>query len=145
MKAVLTILTILAVAPFLGCASHTGRKPAVSTESNAVQSVASIGNADIHWDGTYLGLKPSLVGVSKELSSKHTADLIPALVEALKDKQRFVAAHVLLTELSGIKFKADADSWNGLQITLLPNGRAVIAESQQAGLIQQWKDWLEKR
>jgi hypothetical protein len=144
MRKLVIILTIFAVAQICGCANREVRTPATTAKSNAMELVTQIKNTDVHWDGTYLGLRPNLGGVSKELRTRLTADLIPALVDALKDKKRFVAAHVLLTEFSGVQFEADAGTWNGLQVELLPNGQAVIPDSQQASLVRQWNDWLAK-
>ena len=55
-------------------------------------------------------------------------------------KDRFVAAHVLLSEILGFQEPVNAASWNGLRVNLLTNGSVVIPASQRAKLSRKWKN-----
>lgn len=52
-------------------------------------------NEDVVWHGTIIGLSPELTGATLSLEQT-SEDITPYLVEALLDKKKFVAAHVLL-------------------------------------------------
>jgi hypothetical protein len=59
----------------------------------------------------------------------------------LEDESRFVAAHVLLTLLSGVKYQTIP--WNGLEVNLPPDGRARIDAGQRFELARRWRAWQE--
>lgn len=103
--------------------------------------VTAIRNDDVKWDGTFLGLRPTLGGVSGLLEKHGTKRSIPFLIEALKNKEQFVAAHVILTWLSGKKFVVDGGSWEGLHVEVYADGTVKIDERDQASLIKKWKAW----
>jgi len=119
------------VAIFYGCVNR-------NSSDDVLHLAKRIQNSDIQWDGDYWGLKPSVKGPAKELLARRSEKRIPALIDALKNPKRFVAADVVLTEISGIKKQTTAISWNGLHVELLADGRVLIPEEQQPALIQQW-------
>lgn len=134
---------VLLVVTFLfGCAKHSVDSPTIA-KHEAVQLVMLINNTDVRWDGDYFGLKPTLAGSSKKLMEMRSEQAIPALLEALKDKQRFVAAHILLAEMNDTQMQRDAESWNGLRVNLLANGQTIIYKGQQNALVQKWKTWYK--
>lgn len=129
---------VVALALFLaGCVGQ-------QTHDDAFLLVSKINNADVQWDGNLFGLKPTLTGPTQKLAIRHDNKTIPVLMDALKDENRFVAAHVLLSGFSGFSGQGDEAFWNGLHITLLPNGQVSIHAGQQAALLRQWTDWRSK-
>src|SRR4051794_22310271 len=84
----------------------------IMTEHNSSESQGSavarliehLSNADIRWDGTFVGLVPSIVSDSARQLFDIGDDAIPQLINALEDESKFVAAHVLLTLLSGVEY-----------------------------------------
>ena len=129
-------LITLMLVNLIGCASR-------KTSENRSALVENIRNSDIRWGGNIVGLDPHVSGVSKQIlddPKPHFADLI----KALKDEQRFVAAHVLLSMRSG-PFKLSAEQFNGLWVELLANGTVVIPPNQQANLIEKWNEWLKAK
>ena len=132
---------VLTVALLNGCVNYRAVDSVECPNTEVVQLVSLIKNSDVRWDGDYLGLKPSLVGHSTKLLQICPKQATPALLEALKDSQRFIVAHVLLAEINNIQIERDAESWNGLHIILLSSGQSVITENQQAAVVQKWTKW----
>ena len=109
----------------------------------AVESAAAIQNDDVKWDGTYTGLVPSLFGASKALRRRTNEQTMALLIDALADKNRYIAAHVLLTELSGKRYQTGPNSWNDLHVSLASDGSVRIPEGEQAFLIRKWSEWYK--
>jgi len=106
--------------------------------------VSRIQNRDVKWDGTYVGLQPTIYGASRELLARSPDKVVPLLTQALYDRRRYIAAHVLLTKMIGGGEQASPESWNGLHISLLPDGSVRVAQGEQAFLVRQWADFLNK-
>ena len=98
-------------------------------------------NADIHWDGTFVGLVPTIVNDSARRLLASGDAAIPLLVDALQDESKFVAAHVLLTLLSGIEYHTTP--WNGLAVEISPDGQARFDTRQRFELFRSWQDWQQ--
>ena len=111
-------------------------------DSGAIQRmVDSISNTDIRWDGTFIGLTPTVVSDSARQVLAWGSRAAPQLVRALEDESRFVVAHVLLTLMSGAEHHAVP--WNGLDLDLLPDGRVKVDARQRFELAQRWQRWLQ--
>src|ERR1051325_3917689 len=78
--------------------------------------VEQLGDADVRWDGSYAGLLPAVAGDAGRQLLDAGDGAIPPLIDALDDESRFVAAHVLLTLLSGVEHATAP--WNGLDVEL---------------------------
>lgn len=119
----------------------TDERLAMAPPHDLVQRIRELHNDNVKWDGTYVGLLPSLAGV--QLSSFMAAGdaAIPLLIEALHDPNQFVAAHVLLTQLSGV-VHATAP-WNGLCVELNANGTVQIDTDQRFDLARRWQSWWQ--
>jgi len=65
---------------------------------------------------------------------------IPQLLGALEDENRFVAAHVLLTTLSGVEYHTEP--WNGLAIELA-DGNAHVDPRRRFELARRWRAWQQ--
>jgi hypothetical protein len=100
-----------------------------------------INNADIRWDGTLIGLVPTVVGDSARqlLASGDVA--VPQLVMALEDESKFVTAHVLLTRLSAVEYQTAP--WNGLASELAADGEARVDPRQRFELARRWRAWQQ--
>lgn len=107
--------------------------------SEAARLIDRLDNGDIHWNGTFYGLVPTIVGdAARRLLASGTA-AIPLLVGALEDESRFVAAHVLLTMLSGIEYRSAP--WNGLEVDVSAHDEVRIDPRQRFELARRWRAW----
>ncbi|WP_394825662.1 hypothetical protein [Pendulispora albinea] len=105
------------------------------------RSVRALSNHHVIWDGNSFGLTPTLTAeAAKSLSE--WGDALPALVAALSDPDRFVAAHVLLTQLSGVEH-GTFPLWNGLAVELRADGTTVIHPEQRFELARRWERWMK--
>jgi hypothetical protein len=137
-----------------GCAHDKEQRLAASAH------IAGIRNSDIRWGGNFIGLYATVTGRSAAISTGapegnpmlhhdlppdairlSPTEVTPLLLESLKDPNRCVAAHVLLTEIFGFKDPINAASWNGLRVNLLANGKVEIPDDQQSDLIKKWALW----
>jgi hypothetical protein len=115
------------------------RSPESSDTATVDLLVNQLNNCDIHWDGTFIGLVPTIVS-DKARELLDLGDFtIPWLVRALEDESKFVAAHVLLTLLSGVEYHTTP--WNGLKVDILPDGQAQFDVGQRFELARRWRAW----
>jgi len=96
-------------------------------------------NDAIQWHGTRYGLMPSLSEEAERIVRQGEV-AIPALMHALRDPDRFVTAHVLLTRITGVQHES-FPSWNGLEISLESNGEVEFAADQRERLARRWQRW----
>jgi hypothetical protein len=102
----------------------------------AARLAAQLGNGDIAWDGTLLGLVPTVRGTAALALLDIGSAASPALLALLSDAERFAAAHVLLTLLHG--GDAGRDAANGLAVELRADGTANTDPAQRFELAQRW-------
>ena len=116
-----------------------------STESlgsaNIARMIDHLNNADIRWDGTLVGLAPTIVRDSARQLLISGDVVIPKLVSALEDESKFVAAHVLLTLLSAVEYHTTP--WNGLPVDLSPDGQVRFDVGQRFELVRRWRAWQQ--
>jgi len=130
------ITPIIAFLGALGC----GHKDLTNRPDDAE---ATISNNDIEWDGDYVGLRPTIAkGSSVVLASVGNRDSVPQLIARLKCEDQFVAAHVLLTEISGVEYIRNASHWNGMAVQLLASGEVIFRKEDMPVLWQAWHEWL---
>lgn len=106
------------------------------------KNLEHIFNGDVRWEGTYRGFSPRM---DEDLFAQFDADDpddVATLVEALATKDRFVAAHVLLTRVSGIEYSAFPD-WNSLRLQMQPDGGIDIDMDQRSELARRWALWQQ--
>ena len=113
------------------------RDPSPETATALPRLVIEMSNDDIEWDGNWLGLWPSLSQRANSIAD-HGEAAIPYLREALKDPRRYVAAHVLLSQLSKEPFCFSASRYNTLRVTLWADGRTEIPD-QRASIEELWR------
>jgi len=118
------------------------RSSALPDPSNLSELVDLLSNDNVVWDGTLDGFLPTIVGQpARQLLSIGSGgyDAIPQLIGALEDERKFIAAHVLLTLLSGVQY--DLTPWNGLKVDLSHDGLARFDVSQRVDLARRWHAW----
>lgn len=101
-----------------------------------------LSNADVRWDGTIVGLTPTLTGEAARQLLDMGDEAVPELLEALSDPDKFVSAHVILTKLSGVEYQA-FPAWNDLEVVLAADGTVSIDPAQQPVLIERWQRWYK--
>jgi hypothetical protein len=145
----------------LSCRQASGRRAVSSRQSGAAQPAGSgsrtkvapavaLRNSDIRWSGTLIGLYPFIEGEpAKELLATGPS-AIPELVAALDDPDRWVAAHVLLTQLARgagdkppIKGSA-SERWWGLKVDIFADGRIEFDPADRPVLQKYWRDWMAR-
>jgi hypothetical protein len=132
----------IAVISVAACGSSQTTTDPRNDMSNHATNAPEIRNSDVTWDGTPLGLQP-------RIANSKTADLVHApasldrqLVELLRDPDRFVVAHVLLTMRRDALKSFDANQWNGLRVGLTASGAAQYDPADMAVLYQRWSSLL---
>ncbi|MGZ4973276.1 MAG: hypothetical protein ACXWDN_10985 [Limisphaerales bacterium] len=128
MRLLLFITCVALMAAAVGCASHRVDYRAM---------VAQIRNDHVSWDGNYTGLHVRAFGTAEQRVSAAGAPCRPFLIEALADDSRFVAAHVLLTQMER-SFPISATEWNHLRVELLADGRVEIPGGQKQEIERLW-------
>jgi hypothetical protein len=124
-----------------------------SARIDAGAAVARIRNSDIDWDGTMLGLVPDAKRVASARALSFGLAAVPALIDAIDDPARFVAAHVLLTMITGNYNLVSSPSgagdtgerWNGLTVHLDADGRTTFDQSDIPVLGHAWRESYTNR
>jgi hypothetical protein len=101
--------------------------------------IKTMRNCDIRWDGNIFGLTARPTGPTRKLLKQSSEVVAPLLLEALKDKDRYVAAHLALTQIRLKSYSISAAKWNGLSVELLSDGQTVIPD-QQSAILRYWSN-----
>ena len=112
--------------------------------SNHTVNAPEIRNSDVTWDGTPLGLQPRIANPKTAHLVDAPANLDRQLVELLRDPDRFVVAHVLLTMRHDALRSFDANQWNGLRVMLAASGAAQYDPADMAVLYQRWSSLVSR-
>src|SRR5437879_3837575 len=97
-----------------------------------------ISNSDVAWDGSDLGIIAQ-IPKSAVLNLLDAPDCsAPALVAALLDPDRYVVAHVLLTDLLNEPWRGDGGAWNGLRVQLYADGKTGFERNDLQKLHEIW-------
>jgi hypothetical protein len=100
--------------------------------------VGAISNTDIDWGYVYHYRAPDkLRGASKLVARYCDSSAVPALVAALDDPQRFIAAHCLLAGLVPVSMEAGPRVYGGL--TFDERGMALCTDTERLNLKCLWK------
>jgi hypothetical protein len=99
--------------------------------------VAQIRNEHVTWDGNYFGLHVRALGESEQRVLAGGSPCRPFLIEALNDDSRYVAAHVLLTQMER-SYPLSAAEWNHLRVELHADGRVEIPSGQRQEIQRLW-------
>jgi hypothetical protein len=114
--------------------SATNGRPEVSA------LIDKLSNANVQWDGTPIGLMPTLTGTEANQILEMGDTTVPDLLVALSDPDKYVVAHVILTKLARLEYEA-FPAWNGLEVVLAADGSVTIDPAQQSALIERWQLW----
>jgi hypothetical protein len=104
--------------------------------------VQDLSRVEVRWEGTDSGLAPELRGY--KVGSIASEDAISQLIDILSHEELFVAAHVMLTQVSGIKYET-FPTWNGLAVEIAANGIATINPNERFALVRRWKKWYQSQ
>jgi hypothetical protein len=144
---------LLVLLNFVACAIQ---KP-VSPRPAEVQKIR---NSDVRWSGDATGLCPKFSGASKRVLTGQSVDF-NGLVGALADERRYIAAHAVLSTLTGYVIEPQLGGidpltgkalpgteealgkFNGLRVDLRADGTVAIPENQRANIARKWKEWLK--
>lgn len=92
------------------------------------------------WEGTESGLQPVLTAAGEQAARRMDVEDAPVLLDALEDVSRFVAAHIALTRLTGVRYET-CPSWNGLAVKIDVAGTATVDPGQRFALARRWRQW----
>lgn len=136
----LRLITLLTAVTVIACCL------AIGPDVFAYWSVRTLTNKEVQVDGTYLGL---IVGVTP----RHTKRVKWAgrrahrhLLLALRDPNRFAAAHVVLHNMDQAgSINVSSTRWNGLYLTLHGDGSVDFHPEQIENLASWWEAKLAKQ
>jgi hypothetical protein len=98
-------------------------------------------NDAVHWDGTRFGLLPTLPEEAEYIAREGQV-VVPILLDAMTDPHLFVAAHVLLTRITGVQH-GTFPAWNGLTVDLRGEAEVSIDPDQMPNLARRWKLYFQ--
>ena len=105
------------------CLSGCLARHASQADKHIEYSISDIHNKDIGWNFTPMGIiLPEVYGQNANNILKHLPDNeIDLLLECLKDKDKYVAAHVLLTLIAKpiVRSSVSNMEWNHLKINII--------------------------
>jgi hypothetical protein len=104
----------------------------------------TITNRDVQWDMTFFGLRPRLTGTSALVVSHWRAEMTGGLLSALDDPERFVAAHVLLSNELRTSVNTNGDKYDELSVAMPAKGPAKIDRAQQDRIKKLWAARLKQ-
>jgi hypothetical protein len=102
--------------------------------------VDELSNADLQWDGTYVGLRAAVDSAEADRIRQRGDRAVPELIAALADEDRFAVAHVLLTEITRISHER-FPTWNGLAVDIAADGTVTVEPAQRFDLARRWQRW----
>jgi hypothetical protein len=133
------------LAAVIGCAAAPPERGDGAAAAASAAALA-LSNADVTWEGNAAGFVPYFVGAA----AARAADVrrawpatLPDLLDALSDPERFVVAHVLLTQIGGVTYPL-FPTWNGLVLDLRGNGKTIIDPGQRFTLEKRWQRWAHE-
>jgi hypothetical protein len=106
--------------------------------------INGIKNSDVIWNGTTFGWMPSTIGVTDQAARDFKAEYVPLLIDALKDPDRFVAAHIILTSRAVAGYEGGDYCINGLAVNSGADGLPIFLPEQGIALHRKWSEWWAK-
>ncbi len=106
-----------------------------------------ISNRDIQFDGTFVGLMPSVKGNTKMIVAKAriTKPDPSPLIELLEDPNKYVAAHIVLTMAYSKSIDIQVTHWNGLEVDIHAIKGVSYPPNQMDRLKKEWEKRLAKK
>jgi hypothetical protein len=131
----------------LGAYACAGCTVPVQENRELAERCARIRNEGIEIDGTDAGLLAWVVGEHERWVLTTPLNPYPYLLRALEDPDRWIAAHVLLSERwlrdTGTIITSTGTDYNGLEIILYADGTKVADLGQQAKIKEHWSRVLQ--
>jgi hypothetical protein len=125
------VVFVLAAAVMLGFGSSG------CATSRCREWAGQIRNDHIVWAANSMGLRVYAVGAPELKLLQSGPSCRRYVVEALADESRYVAAHVILTQMEpGYSFSPT--EWNHLRVIVHPDGRTEIPDEQRAEIQKLW-------
>ncbi|MBI5656239.1 MAG: hypothetical protein HZC44_05230 [Geobacter sp.] len=134
----------VACAAVLAAAPAPVAAMAAGGEQHMKLSVAGLSNADVRWHGTRAGFTPEMTGEKAMAVAGMGDQVVPQLLALLDDEQAFIAAHVLLTRISGVEYQP-FPLWNGLALNIAADGTVTVDPAQRFVLARRWGRWYSSR
>jgi hypothetical protein len=106
--------------------------------------IKKLSNSDVTWDGTYRGLTPAIDREDADRISLLGDQAISDIIAKLSDKNAFAAAHVLLTQLSGVEYET-FPTWNGMKVEIMADGTVNIDPETRFDLARRWEHWRQTK
>ena len=126
----------------LGCNDMVPFSEGDGAPVSASTLVNLLNNKDVSWDGTDLGVQPTIKGTNALQVMSMGTNAVPYLLLSLAKPDRFVVAHVLLTKITLSTFPSDSTHWNLLPVDLLSDGHVVYGKDAQAMIFGYWHSRL---
>lgn len=104
--------------------------------------IQTLSGVEVIWDGTDAGLMPELIGYVPDTIHQLDEATVRYLIDILSRADLFVAAHVILTRLSGVVHETFPE-WNGLKVNIAADGSVTIDPEQRYELAKRWKRYFE--
>lgn len=115
----------------------------------ARHEIESISNDDIEWDGNRQGLVVRVHGITAEVSKdlERNKENIARLLIALDSEIKWVAAHVLLVQITDDRGSEGPREWHGLRVILIrpEKGPTRYPDDSQQTIKKYWQERLLKK
>lgn len=125
---------------FLSLSSSCGINS--NSENNMPNNELNFSNEDVNWDGSSFGLLPSLSEKALAFRNNYPEAGNDLMMSYLKEEDRFVFAHVILSfnhdEISMIDGK-----WNNLSVQLNADGSVVYNIEEMTAIQNYWTNKLK--
>ena len=89
------------------------------------RGISGYTNELVKWDGDYIGLSPTIPAIKQNI----IIDI--NIIDGLNNINTYVFWHVLLSKSIPITFNVSAESYNGLNVTILSNGTVKIPDQRE--------------
>ena len=134
------LATIFVIVTIIACSL------ALAPRIRAYLNVRSLSNRDVQVDGNFIGLMVRLDTSAANQLRKQGKSANLTLLAALRDPDKFAAAHILLSEINdGPHFFYSAGEWNGMRVTLHADGRIDFHPEQAPQLEADWNARLKSK
>jgi hypothetical protein len=119
--------------------SITDQNTVIMLSDSTRLAISEMRNKDIHWDGTDVGLIPTIQNAQVFALIHEMVNIDSLLISCIHDPERFAVAHVILSQRHPSAFESAGNEWNHLHISLEANGEVKYSpESDIPNLLNLW-------
>jgi hypothetical protein len=112
-------------------------------QREAATLVRGLGEADVSWDGQYIGIVAHLRSERAKRLAAIGEPAIPALIHALGNERQYASAHAILTDISRVQHTFVP--YNGLRVNFTADGKRVFYPDDRPVLARRWQRWYAAR